>query len=119
PNGSDPYSMYQTLAQGFRQMTPQPWMVPEQKYDVIHYIREAYLKPHNPSEYRSADRAYLSRLPRGTTRGPAPSNLEPWMTMDYGPSLIGTFEIGNDNSNYAYKGIAVRLDLGPGGVSGG
>ena len=40
-NGSDPYRMYQTLTRGFGQMAPQTWMVPEQKYDVIHYIREA------------------------------------------------------------------------------
>src|SRR4029453_18005781 len=40
-NGSDPYSLYQTLTRGFAQMAPQTWMVPAQKYDVIHYIREA------------------------------------------------------------------------------
>ena len=40
-NGSDPYRMYQTLTRGFGQMAPQTWMVPAQKYDVIHYIREA------------------------------------------------------------------------------
>ncbi len=38
--------MYRTLTLGFGQMTPQTWMVPRQKYDVIHYIREAYLKPY-------------------------------------------------------------------------
>jgi putative heme-binding domain-containing protein len=40
-SGSDPYTMYQTLTRGFGMMVPQSWMVPEQKYDVIHYIREA------------------------------------------------------------------------------
>ena len=49
--GSDPYSMYLTLTHGFGQMQPQTWMVPAQKYDVIHYIREAYLKPRNPKQY--------------------------------------------------------------------
>jgi len=24
-------------------MTPQTWMVPQQKYDAIHFIRETYL----------------------------------------------------------------------------
>ncbi len=47
-NGSDPYRMYQTLTLGFGQMPPQTWMVPVQKYDVIHYIREEYLKAANP-----------------------------------------------------------------------
>ena len=39
--------------------------------------------------------------------------------MDYGPSLMATVEAGDDGSNIAYKGIAVRLDPGPGGVSRG
>ena len=47
-NGSDPYTMYRTLTDGFGQMAPQTWMVPRQKYDVIHYIREAYLKAAQP-----------------------------------------------------------------------
>jgi putative heme-binding domain-containing protein len=44
-NGGDPYAMYRTLTDGFGQMAAQTWMVPRQQYDVIHYIREAYLKP--------------------------------------------------------------------------
>ena len=118
-NGSDPFAMYQTLTRGFGMMVPQSWMVPQQKYDVVHYIREKYLKHDNPSQYVQADKAYLARLPRGDTRGPAPSKVEPWIAMDYGPSLINTYEIGQDGSNFAYKGIAMRLDPGPGGVSRG
>jgi putative heme-binding domain-containing protein len=117
-NGADPYRMYQTLTYGFGMMTSQAWMVPEQKYDVIHYIREAYLKPYNPSQYVAVDAAYLAGLPKGTSRGPKPSAIEPWVAMDYGPSLMATLEAG-DKGNFAYKGIAVRLDSGPGGVSRG
>ena len=118
-NGSDPLSMYRTLTRGFGLMVPQIWMVPQQKYDVIHYIRETYLKPHNPSQYVTLDAAYLASLPKGDTRGPAPRVIEPWATMDYGPSLINTYEVGRDGKNFAYKGIATRLDPGPGGVSRG
>ena len=100
-------------------MAPQTWMVPRQKYDVIHYIRETFLKPHNPGQYVTINRAYLDRLPKGTTRGPAPSKIEPWVTMDYGSCLLATIEAGTDLSNVAYKGIAVRLDPGQGGVSRG
>ena len=39
--------------------------------------------------------------------------------MDYGPTLTATYEVGDDGANFAYKGIAVRLDAGPGGVSRG
>ncbi|MFI5455399.1 MAG: DUF6797 domain-containing protein [Isosphaerales bacterium] len=118
-NGFDPYSLYRTLTQGFSQMPPQTWMVPSQKYDVIHYVREAFLKRDNPTQFALTDRAYLDRLPKGTTRGPEPSKIEPWSAMDYGPTLTATYEVGNDGTNFAYKGVAVRLDAGPGGVSRG
>ena len=118
-NGHDPFSMYQTLTRGFGLMVAQRWMVPQQKYDVIHYIRESYLREHNPDQYFPLSDDYLAGLPEGDTRGPAPSNIEPWQQMDYGPSLIGTFEIGNEGRNFAYKGNAIRLDAGPGGVSNG
>ena len=39
--------------------------------------------------------------------------------MDYGPSLSATLEVGDDGSNIAFKGIAIRLDAGQGGVSRG
>ncbi|HEY7313562.1 MAG TPA: DUF6797 domain-containing protein [Gemmataceae bacterium] len=117
-NGADPFHMYQTLTHGFGMMTPQTWMVPQQKYDVIHFIREAYLKPHNPGQFVKIDDAYLAGLPKGASRGPKPTNIEPWVSMNYGPSLMATLEVG-DKGNFAYKGIAVRLDNGPGGVARG
>jgi len=118
-NGGDPYSMYRTITDGFGQMAPQTWMVPRQKYDVVHYIREAFLKSGAPGRYAVVDRAFLDRLPKGNTQGPAPSAIEPWAAMDYGPYLMATYEVGDDGSNFAYKGIAVRLDAGQGGVSRG
>jgi hypothetical protein len=118
-NGSDPYRLYQTLTRGFGLMPAQTWMVPSQKYDVIHYLREAYLKPSNSTQYASVTEEYLAALPPGDTEGPAPSNLEPYVVMDYGPSLMGTYELPGARENLAYKGIAIRLDQGPGGVSRG
>src|SRR5262249_34878471 len=118
-NGSDPYAMYQTLTRGFGVMAPQSWMVPQQKYDVIHYIREAYLKQHNGGQFVALGNDYLATLPKGDTRGPPPRTIEPWVTMDYGSSLIHTYEIGTGGVNIAQKGIAVRLDAGAGGVSRG
>ena len=118
-NGNDPYTMYQTLTHGFGMMNPQRWMVPQQKYEVIHYIRENFLKPNNKTQYFDLDEKYLAELPTGDTRGPKPVVSQPWTTMDYGPSLINTIEVSNDGSNIAQKGIAVRLDDGPGGVESG
>jgi hypothetical protein len=94
-------------------------MVPTQKYDVIHYIREAYLKEHNPSQYSPINTAYLDQLPKGDQRGPEPSQITPWKQMNYGPNLVMTLEVGDDAENFAYKGNVVRLDAGPGGVSQG
>ena len=149
-NGSDPHRMYQTLTHGFGMMVAQRWMVPKQKYDVIHYIREAYFKQSNPALYASVSPQYLEQLPKGQSRGPDGVLLEPWVTMDYGPSLNHTYEITLNNTgedigwdlgrgpkvadpwanpdeyfgpgeapNFAYKGIAVRVDLGPGGMTRG
>jgi putative heme-binding domain-containing protein len=124
-NGGDPYSLYQTLTRGYGLMAPQTWMVPRQKYDVVHYLREAYLRTHNPGQYARADDGYLTRLPAGKAGafGPAPAAVEPWVAMDYGPSLTNTYEVGGATPpgapNFAYKGLAVRLDPGPGGVSRG
>ena len=117
--GSDPYSMYQTLTHGYGMMIPQRWMVPQQKYAVIHYIREALVRDANPSQYFPVDEAYLARLPVGDTRGPAPVESQPWTAMDYGPSLLNTIEVSEDRSNIAQKGLVVRLDDGPGGVESG
>ena len=147
-SGSDPYSMYKTITHGYKMMLPQRQLVPRQKYDVIHYIREAYLRPHNGSQFTKIDREYLASLPKGKLRGPEAVKHEPWRDMDYGPFLISTYEIfGPDtlprpgitkeekqkaaregrppgevwpeNTNFAYKGIAVRLDEGPGGIADG
>ena len=118
-SGSDPFTMYQTLTRGFGLMAAQTWMVPSQKYDVIHYIRETYLKPHNASQYVAITPEYLNRLPKGDTRGPEPSKIQPWNAMDYGPSLTHTYEVPGPVHNFAYKGIAMRLDPGAGGVSRG
>jgi len=117
--GSDPYSIYRTLTRGFGMMPPQTWMVPSQKYDVIHYLREAYLREHNPEQYFAVDEAYLEGLPEGSSRGPEPSPLNAWRRMDYGPNQVLTLEVGDDASNFAYKGNAIRLDPGPGGVAQG
>ena len=118
-NSSDPLSLYRTLTRGFGFMPAQTWMVPSQKYDVIHYIRETYLRPHNASQLAWVDSSYLGNLPKGDTRGPEPSKIETWSAMDYGPSLTHCYETPGDTLNIAYKGTAVRLDTGAGGVSRG
>lgn len=116
-NGSDPYAMFVTLTKGFGQMVPQPQYTTAQKYAVIHYIRETFLRPHNPSQLKDID---LATLPRGLVHAEAEkpdTSLPPYKRMDLGPALFWTLEVAPDN--IAQKGIAVRLDDGPGGVSKG
>src|SRR5689334_25341526 len=43
--------------------------------------------------------------------------LPPYRRMDFGPALFWTYQVAP--SNIAQKGIAIRLDEGPGGVSKG
>jgi putative heme-binding domain-containing protein len=117
-HGGDPYSMYRTLTAGAGLMVAQGWMVPTQKYDVIHYIREAFLKERNREWYTAITPEYLAGLPRGTSRGPAASTIEPWRLHDYGPFLAGTFEVAGPDA-IARKGLVMRLDAGPGGVGRG
>jgi cytochrome c5 len=116
-NGSDPFSMYLTLTKGFGQMVPQPQYTTAQKYAVIHYIRETFLRPHNPSQLKDID---LTSLPRGLARVEAEkidTTLPPYQRMELGNALFWTLEVAADN--IAQKGIAIRLDDGPGGVTKG
>ena len=137
--GKDPLSLYQTLTRGYGSMPPQVNLTPVEKYDIINYLRENFIKEKNPDQFFQIDSAYLANLPKGTTTGPAPKEFKPWAEMDYGNFLINTYELvdldaaprerssgpsplPDENlidANFAYKGIAVRLDQGKGGVGGG
>ena len=122
-NGSDPLSLYQTLSQGLGQMPAWTFLTPEQRYDAIHYIRETFVKPHNPAAYFNVTKAYLDALPKGTSRGVKTAEMiefekgPKYLRMDFGPALFWTLQV--EPGNIAYKGIAVRLEDGPGGVSKG
>lgn len=138
--GNDPYSIYQTLTRGHGAMPPQVNLTPVEKYDVIHYIRETFVAPKNPSQYLAISEDYLAGLPAGSSMGPEPKEYKPWAEMDYGNFLINTYELvpadapprqrstgpvqplpdeDFSEANFAYKGIAVRLDEGSGGVAAG
>ena len=51
------------------------------------------------------------------TIGSAAESLPPYRRMDFGPALFWTYQI--EPGNIAQKGLAIRLDEGPGGVSKG
>jgi mono/diheme cytochrome c family protein len=119
-NGADPHSMFLTLTHGYGQMVPQPQFTTGQKYAVIQYIRETFLRPDNPSQLTPVTPAYLASLPKGLARAEAEQedrSLPPYQRMDLGPALFWT--LGVEPGNIAQKAIAIRLDDGPGGVSKG
>ncbi len=138
-NGADPFSMYQTLTRGFGSMPPQVRLTPREKYEVIHFIREEFLKQHNPDQYFQVTDDWLATLPAGNELGPDPQPYHPWTEMDYGNFLMRTYEVSDSSDpprvisggrsplpnedyrdlNFAYKGIAMRLDVGDGGVAAG
>ena len=138
--GSDPFSMYQTISRGYGSMPPQLTLTAQEKYDVITYIREEFVRPENEGEYFKITPGYLAELPKGTSRGPESKPYHPWSDQDYGNFFINTYELVDEETgperyhspgptpfadedysknNFAYKGIAVRLDEGKGGVSDG
>ena len=138
--GNDPYSMYQSISRGYATMPPQLTLTPREKYDVITYIREAYVRENNPDQYFNTSTGYLASLPKGTSKGPEPKPYHPWSDQDYGDFFINTYELVDaetgperyhspgptpfpdedySKNNFAYKGIAIRLDKGEGGVSKG
>lgn len=122
-NGNDPLSIYRTLTTGLGQMPAWTFLSPEQRYEAVHYIREAFVKPHNPSAYFKITEEYLASLPKGEGRGEKTAAMlefekgPKYLRMDFGPALFWTMQIATNN--IAYKGIAVRLDEGPGGISKG
>lgn len=82
--GSDPLSMFQTVTNGNGQMPQQSWMTPDERYAVIHYVREAFMKGKHP-DYKAIDEAYLASLPRYV---PQPTSDEPDANeRDFGPGL--------------------------------
>jgi len=81
--GDDPYSMFVTLTKGNGLMGPQTWMSPKERYDVIHYIREKFMKPTYPG-YKPVTQDYLEGLPKVTV-APAPKKKRP--DRDFGPAL--------------------------------
>ena len=118
-NGSDPYKLYETLSKGFNQMPPQLWMTPEQKYYVIHYLREEFFKTKNPSQYVALDDAYIASVPAdeiiawsADRKAPVARKAFNPAEVDHGRAIFGHFE--SSLNNVAPKGLIVSLEKGVG-----
>jgi len=63
-NGTDPYSMYLTIVEGYGLMPAQ--MRPSEAtevYAVLHYVREEFLQPNNEANLFQIDDEYLASAP--------------------------------------------------------
>jgi putative heme-binding domain-containing protein len=95
--GSDPHSMFQTLSKGNGLMAAASALSPRERYEVIAYIRETFMKGSNP-DYQPVTPKYLNSLPKGTEMGDA--KLDP--DRDFGPALAS--QLGRDvNSALSVK----------------
>jgi len=106
--GDDPYKMLQTLTRGAGLMASVQHLTPNERYQVIHFIREKFMKPDNPV-YREIDADYLSGLPKGTRRNDETELVD----RDYGPALgsqIGS-EINNALTLRLSDDVSVSYDL--------
>ncbi|MCH9022577.1 MAG: cytochrome c, partial [Planctomycetes bacterium] len=88
--GTDPYTMWRTVSRGFEVMPPQRFLPAEDRYAVIQYIRETFVKPNNPGEYFEVTDAYLRRLSNPQAPEEA-SSSEGGHPRDYGPALASQF----------------------------
>ncbi len=66
--GADPYRMFMTLTKGNGLMAPMSHLTPKERYQVVHYIREAFMRNRNP-DYVKVDQDYLAALPQGSKDG--------------------------------------------------
>lgn len=90
--GADPYRMLLTLSRGNGLMAPMTHLSPKERYQVVHYIREAFMKSSNP-EYTKPNDDYLASLPMGTSNGEFSATSD----RNFGPVLgsqLGT-EVNN------------------------
>ncbi len=90
--GADPYSMLLTLSRGNGLMAATTHLSPRERYQVIHYIRERFMKKSNPM-YEPITDAYVASLPKGTDMG----DFKPSGDRDYGPVLAS--QLGKDISS--------------------
>jgi hypothetical protein len=62
--GDRPYDMWKTITNGSRMMPAQSWLSPTERYYVIQYIRETFMKKSNPTQYFKITGKYLANLPK-------------------------------------------------------
>lgn len=99
--GNQPYEMWKTITNGAGMMASQNWLNPEERYYVIQYIREVFLKDKNPGQYFKITNAYLATLPKSQ------KTTQQQVSLVKKQALSGSLQYGqewfmNQNSNYGH-----------------
>lgn len=131
--GTDPYAMWKTISYGNGLMFPQSHLMsPEERYLVVHYIREEFIKPANAKQYFQVDQKYLASVNERAAADakelepPTPTTLAAGMIdgkqgakMDYGPCLCHSVAFSKPSSSDAprfadttERALVVKLEGG-------
>ncbi len=111
--GTRPYDMWQTITSGSGTMPAQSWLTPEERYYVIQYIRESFMKKANPTQYFAITAAYLESLPKSK------SSLAQQKQIARSEALKGNIRYGQEwfASNAGDYGAAIYAQLKGHGTS--
>jgi len=113
--GTDPYSMWKTISYGNGLMLPQAQLLsPQERYQIVHFLREEFIRDKNPSQYFKHDDEYLAKVnARAAIDAKEYGELtavpiEPGMidgsmgqNMDYGPYLCHSVSFVDSNDKNA------------------
>ena len=97
--GADPYSMFLTLTNGNGLMGPQTWMTPKERYAVIHYIRETFMRPMR-DDFKEINDGYLEGLPTINVVVSEADKKE----RNFGPALASQLDRGLSSA------LSIKLD---------
>lgn len=113
-NGGDPYSMFRTITYGFRNMMAATQLSPEERYKVIHYLREKMIRPQSPDLYVNIPEDYTNTMPnspRGS--GEAAAQIEALAKVgylrDYGRALIAPVQGTRENGIRSVNALVIDL----------
>ena len=118
--GNRPYDMWRTVTFGSGLMAPQTWLSPAERYYVIQYIREAFMKGSPAGQYFTVTANYLASLPRSRRSAAQQAALvraqalqgsqkygQEWFHThpgDYGPAVYSQLK------DHTTAALTIRLD---------
>ena len=105
--GNKPYDMWKTISFGAGMMAAQTWLQPAERYYVIQYIREQFIRKSNPRQYFKITDEYLATLPKSQ------KSIEQQLAETKKQALKGSLKYGQEwfmhhKSNY---GPAIHSQL--------